>query len=144
MRMSLSLAALCLFLAAPIAGAQGCFANVYGTSCGPKAKGSIKPQGQTQRIELTITDATPQNHVLMVIGTEKLNLPIAGTSCFINTNLVFFQLHMTDANGEYTFSKSIPRFSPGPPAYVQFYDLILDHPNGPTVRSTNGIEIGCN
>ncbi len=144
MKKLMPLAAVCLLLSAPIARAQGCFANTYGTSCGPKATASIKPNGQTQRIELKVTNATPRNHVLMVIGTERLNLPIPGTSCFVHCDLVFFQLHMTNAKGEYSFSKAIPRFSPGPPTRAQFYDLILDHPSGPTVRSSNGVELGCN
>ena len=131
-------------LAFPAGGTAQCSAGAYGQGCGPTATASIVDHGSTHRIELAVHNAAPRVQVIMVIGTQQLNVPIPGTNCLLLTDFVFHQVHRTDGNGEYSFSKAIPRFSPGPPTYAQFLEVTFDQQNNLVLRSTNGVSLVCN
>lgn len=97
-------------LLAPSLAAQVPF-NVqqYGTTCGPVASAVVTPQGGNYRFSLTVDQAAAQEHVLVIVGINETAVPINfGMNCLLLTELVYTELHRTNAMGTYTWSHTIP------------------------------------
>ncbi|MBK8976191.1 MAG: hypothetical protein IPM29_09705 [Planctomycetes bacterium] len=122
------------------ADAQTVFAvTPYGPSCGPVASGLVTPNGATCRFDFTVTQATPHNQVMVILGVNEQSIPINfGVSCLLLTELAFTQVHMTDTAGCYTWSHALPCTFAGY-ARIQFADIVFDAQGLLTVRTSNGL-----
>ena len=120
-----------------------CGTTDYGTSCGPVASGSVRPQGGTHRVSLSISGAAPTSQVIMVIGLQEIAVPMPGfENCLLHTDWVFWQTHRTDTNGEYTYSRAVPASSM-PEFNGQYIEVTFDGGGALNLRSTNGVRFGC-
>lgn len=109
----------------------------YGPSCGPGLSGSDSEDGQTRQLTLQVGDAPVSSPGVLVFGTNRLNLMIPGTNCFLLTDIVVSLPAGTDASGLVRKVLSVP-FGPQLQANVQAIVL-----GGGGLTSTNGVAIAC-
>ena len=129
----------------PLATAQTCMMENYGSGCGPVANGTVTPNGAGIRFAFTMSNAAPRTRLLLVVGVSPTATPLPFTSCLLLTQLAFTQAHRTNAAGTYSFSHQIPG---GPGGFigiacVQFIEVQLDQNNNLVLRPTNGVQMTC-
>ena len=79
----------------------GCDVTPYGASCGPRLSGSTKSavRGGARQLVLELTRAARSSAGLLVLGSQRLNARIPGTSCFLLANALVVLPFVTDAAG---------------------------------------------
>lgn len=133
-----------LSLGALAAAHEPCVMASYGEGCGPVLTGSVEPNGGTQRVTFTVSNAEPKALVLFLLGFQELNVPIPGTlGCSLLTDVVFSQFHQTDGSGVYSWSRALPSDPTGPTLRVQYLEVTLDAYSQLALRTTNGLTLAC-
>ncbi len=125
-------------IATPTLAQRTCTVTTYGNGCGPEMSASVRPNGGTVRVTLTVANAAPRTAVIMAIGDHRLDLPAvgAGLGCRWLVNPVFIQFHRTNAVGTFSHSRAISAAFLGT-YHAQFVEL------SKTVLTSNGITLEC-
>ena len=119
----------------------------FDTSKGPfvvEVNRDWAPNGETARIAFSALGAPPNTAILFLVAGYPADVPLwpLGNPCsLLVDNPPFSQLHQTDSNGDYTFSKAIGGIPPFM-VHVQFLSVeFVD--NQFVIGVSNGIHMSC-
>jgi hypothetical protein len=115
-----------------------CDLSSYGSWCGPYLTGSDAMSGQTREFTLQLGGATPGAAGLLLLGTQRLSLPLPGTVCLLQTDPLVVIPFAVDGNGFATTKLGAPL---GLPLAVNLQDVLITQ--ALSVTSTNGVALRC-
>ena len=147
MRNVLTTCLLATALAVPAAAQkQTCAVSNYGKGCGPVLTGKVTPQGNTNKVAITVSKAKPGSTVILMVGGVKADLglnPFFGgpKGCHLLVVPIFFQQHMIGADGTYKSERSIGAFIGT--AHVQFAQHVVRKSGSSHFLTTNGVTLTC-
>lgn len=118
----------------------GAFCDIasYGTSCGPRLAGFEEHAAGMRELRLQLNDAAANALGLLIVGTQRLNLQIPGTRCFLNTEPLLSLPFSTDDYGTASRKLAAPlslTFA------INFQDAVITA--GPTLQTSNGVGFAC-
>lgn len=113
----------------------------YGRTCGPLLSGTVGLDGTHRRVQLDLKQGFPQAIGLTVYGDRPIEVPIPGTSCFLNTTLVGVGFFVTGASGGATHTQRVP-YAAQLTVCVQDVVLRRNVSGGFDLESSNGLKVG--
>ena len=115
-----------------------CTASPYGKSCAPVLDGAPTFKN---KLELKLTKAAPSTFGILIIGVKPLSIPIPGTTCYLNTDILILLPFTTNNLGEATHTLPIPS---GLKLTFNLQDILFQKQgNRFVITSTNGLKVDC-
>ena len=114
-----------------------CAIEPYGQSCGPSLRGGDAVNGASRLVWLQVSGVAGDPGIL-IFGVTRLALPLPGTQCFLNTNMIVGLPIQAPYNGsgQWNFWTPVNR------RFIVNSQALFIAPNG-SLTSTNAIQIVC-
>lgn len=109
----------------------------YGTSCGPTTAGVVVDKAVTHEFSVELSGATRSAPGVLLIGSQRYNLAIPGTSCRLHSDAILTLPFFTDAAGRAV--RTFPAWSRYSPIKLTFQDVLFLP--GFRVATGNGLEL---
>ena len=117
-----------LLLAASLPAQLNCTVTHVASSCGPQLTVTFRPLGGgNQRLDLTATGLHPNAITILAFGDQQVNVPLGG-GCLLLQNVIWNEIHMSDATGSFSWGRSWPQSVPGA-YYMQMGSLVVNASN---------------
>ncbi|HMQ21421.1 MAG TPA: hypothetical protein PKE00_02970 [Planctomycetota bacterium] len=115
-----------------------CAIEPYGQSCGPWLLGNDTVSGASRLVSLQVRGALGNPPGMLIFGATRLALPLPGTQCFLNTNMIVGLPIQAPYNGsgQWNFWTPVNR------RFIVNSQALFIAPNG-SLTSTNAIQIVC-
>ena len=128
------LASLVLMAATGSAQCPGCSVSYTGQGCGPSLTVTLETRNPSvAEIGVLFRNGNPNGFAFMILGLQELNLQLAGTPCFIYTDVVLGHLVQTHGDGSFDWIHPWPDGNPGT-VRIEVFDFLW--PSLQQIRST--------